>query len=272
MENLDLSNISSIQANNAFYKLSDRYNFIPTNNLIEDFAKENWKPVFAKEVKVRKPEKNGFQQHLIRFRKIEENIQIGSDTLAIEIVVFNSHNGESSFRLMLGIYRFVCANGLVIGDNLFAVKINHMKYNRELLHTSLKTLLERSVRIKSYLQELKNTLLTKDEKYEYAKQAITARYSEKLIQDRGININSNLMLQSITTPKREVDRVESLYHTYNTLQENMITGGWYIEKGIKLRRVKPIKSIVENIRVNKLLWNLTQKCAIEKRGEIDSGV
>ena len=42
-------------------------------------------------------------------------------------MLFNSHDRTKSFSISAGIYRFVCANGLVVSDSVFeSYKIKHI--------------------------------------------------------------------------------------------------------------------------------------------------
>src|SRR3978361_1268375 len=35
---------------------------------------------------------------------------------ANEIILINSHDGASSYQMLAGVFRFVCCNGMVVGD------------------------------------------------------------------------------------------------------------------------------------------------------------
>lgn len=41
-----------------------------------------------------------------------------------EIILLNSHDGSSSYQ-MIGIFRFVCTNGLVCGDSFGEIRVPH---------------------------------------------------------------------------------------------------------------------------------------------------
>ena len=61
--------------------------------------------------------KEGFQQHCVRFRQLDDFLNPGQNVL--ELLLFNSHDRSKKFSISAGIYRFVCANGLVIADSVF---------------------------------------------------------------------------------------------------------------------------------------------------------
>jgi hypothetical protein len=48
--------------------VSDKYHFIPTIDVINEIKLHNWYPVSVSEASVRDTDKEGYQQHLVRFR------------------------------------------------------------------------------------------------------------------------------------------------------------------------------------------------------------
>ena len=44
---------------------------------------------------------------------------------ANEVILINSHDGASSYQMMAGMLRFVCCNGLVVGDVTHDIRIPH---------------------------------------------------------------------------------------------------------------------------------------------------
>ena len=58
---------SSILSTAAHPRMSERYGFVPTHEIVEAFNRDGWQLTSANEVKVRKPERAGFQKHLLRF-------------------------------------------------------------------------------------------------------------------------------------------------------------------------------------------------------------
>ena len=107
------------------FEVSDKYHFIPTIDVIEEIRFHNWYPVSVSVANVRDEEKEGFQQHCVRFRHFEDLLNPKDN--AVELLLFNSHDRSKAFSISAGIFRFVCANGLVISDSVFeAYKIKHL--------------------------------------------------------------------------------------------------------------------------------------------------
>ena len=107
------------------FEVSEKYHFIPTIDVIEEIRVHNWYPVSVSEASVRDDNKQGYQQHLVRFRHFDDLLTPQEN--AVELLLFNSHDRSKSFSISAGIYRFVCSNGLVIADSVFETyKIKHL--------------------------------------------------------------------------------------------------------------------------------------------------
>ena len=71
--------------------------------------------------------RQGFQKHLLRFHRRNELGRAVFEDSRAELILTNSHDGGSAFRLFSGVYRMVCMNGLVVGETFgeFAVRHSH---------------------------------------------------------------------------------------------------------------------------------------------------
>src|SRR5205085_7326463 len=63
-----------------------------------------------------------FTKHMIRMRHAG---QVEARGEANEIILINSHDGASSYQMLAGAFRFVCCNGLVVGDVCNDIRIPH---------------------------------------------------------------------------------------------------------------------------------------------------
>ena len=107
------------------HEVSDQYHFIPTIDVIHAIKEHNWYPVTVQEANVRDVDKEGYQRHLVRFRHFDDLLNPPAN--AVELLLFNSHDRTTAFSISAGIYRFVCANGLVIAESVFeSYKIKHI--------------------------------------------------------------------------------------------------------------------------------------------------
>ena len=67
----------------------------------------------------------------------------------------------------------------------------------------------------------------------------------------------------IIQPRRREDAGQSLWTTYNTIQENMIRGGLHGQKRnaegrIRRSQTRPVNGIDQNVTLNRALWTLAE--------------
>ena len=104
----------SIFAAQAMPGVSSRYAFVPTSQLVSPLRAAGWAPVSAVQQRVKLDERRGFQKHLIRFQRRDVVPVKGEYTP--ELCLINSHDRSSAYQLHAGLYRFICANGMFVGD------------------------------------------------------------------------------------------------------------------------------------------------------------
>ena len=103
----------SIFASGPMAGVSARYTFVPTAEIVGELGRDGWVPVDVEEQRIRNEARRGFQKHLLRFRRAEQMQTL--DEWNVELVLINSHDRGCAYQLHAGIYRRICANGLVIG-------------------------------------------------------------------------------------------------------------------------------------------------------------
>lgn len=64
-------------------------------------------------------------RHCIVYTIQSLTTDLGGTQAAPQIYVFNSYRKESAFLIAVGFLRFVCDNGMVVGENLFSQRIIH---------------------------------------------------------------------------------------------------------------------------------------------------
>jgi len=236
-------------------RVSERYGFMPTIDIVERFEREGWYPVRASQTRVRDLSRRALTRHMLRFRRTDDPIQVG-DSLA-ELVLVNSHDRTSAYQLNVGLFRLVCLNGMVtsIGKH-GGIRVRHGKnVAHEVIGASYK-LVEEVPRIAASVDRFSEIQLSPPERRAYAEAALIARYGE----DRA-------PLAPVTPPqlldaRRDSDDGGDLWTTYNVVQENLFKGG--LEgRSTTGRRVKtrPIRSVTEDVRLNRALWRLTEQMA-----------
>ena len=233
-------------------KVSDKYLHVNTETIIDDLAKLGWLPVTASQRKSRGKD-TIFSKHMVSFQNPDLMIKgKNGDDAFPRLILTNSHDGFNSFQFRVGIYRFVCSNGLVVADEEFsAFRIRHKGYAfaelQEVVVQAVKDLPNKvEVLNKMQLREL-----TPVEQRQLAIDAmqlrtnrIDATWDEETIQD-------------VLTPIRDADKGNDLWSVFNVIQEKITQGGYSAAlNGAKVRKVRKIKSFEKDLEVNQKLFKL----------------
>ena len=119
----DIKSIApAIFSTSADPKMSNKYSFVPTIELMENFTNEGWELS-----SVRQNGKGIYGVHEIRFRNGE--LPAVGDTL-VEAIVRNSHNGMTTLNVGAGLFRLVCSNGLTVATSTAEqFNIRHTGFN-----------------------------------------------------------------------------------------------------------------------------------------------
>ncbi|EKO5009025.1 DUF945 domain-containing protein, partial [Escherichia coli] len=113
--------VPSVFSGDKHESRSERYTYIPTINIINKLRDEGFQPFFACQSRVRDLGRREYSKHMLRLRR-EGHIN-GQEVP--EIILLNSHDGSSSYQMISGIFRFVCTNGLVCGNNFGEIRVPH---------------------------------------------------------------------------------------------------------------------------------------------------
>jgi len=232
--------------------VSSKYSFVPTVKAIDLLREVGWQPIFASQSGVRKSERDGYQKHLIRLAQPD---LIMRDE-RIDLLLYNSHDRGCSFKLMAGIYRFVCSNGLVVGEEYANFSHKHIGFNPDDFMQSAIQIAGSAGEIAGQMDELKQIELTPQAQGAFAKAAHMLVYDDP----EGAPIRPNDLLIS----RRYEDNGNDTWSAYNRIHENIIDGGLRGSKiGANGRRRKittrPVKALDKNLKLNQALWILTQE-------------
>ena len=241
---LTKENHPAVFAEQAASTVSDKYTFIPTTRILGVLEDEGWIPTSASQVNSHKEGNKQFAKHLIRLRR-DEAIQPEVNKTIPEIVLFNSHNGKSNYDLRMGLYRFVCSNGMVVSDQEFgSIKIRHMGYSDEQVIKASQEFIDNSTRIMNVVNEWQEVKLDRDQMRSFGREAAKLRFDDP----------DDLTINTVLQARRGEDMASDLWTVFNRTQENLIQGGFLVTGG--RRRSRQITNIDKNIDINTRLWDL----------------
>jgi len=231
--------------------LSGHYVHIPTDKVINDMIQLGWKPCQAVEIKARKKSTIGYQRHMIKFFNPSIEIEgANGDNVYPQILLTNSHDGLSSFKFQIGLFRLVCSNGLVVMDTSYGdFKLRHMGYTFTELQTKVSDAVAAFPGLVKKINEFQSVELSDWQVKKFAKSAALVRFGDNVKVDIGTLL--------------KIDRVEdsgnNLWTVFNRVQEKLINGDCSYTMGAKVRKARAIKNFSMDLKINEALWKLAEE-------------
>ena len=241
----------SVFATQPHHAVSSEYRFIPTVDMLNTLMAQGWQPVQAGEHRVRSASKKGYQKHLLRLRN--PNLPKIGDS-EIDLLVYNSHDRTSAFRFLAGLFRFVCANGLVAGENLFQpISVKHIGYKADSVIEASYRIVDNVPKIAESVDAMRSIILSDEERIAFANASLIAKYGEPA-EGKSLPVRPEILLRA----RRQEDTAKDLWTTFNTVQENAIHGGQR-DFTLSRRRTRGVSSISESTKLNQALWTLAEE-------------
>ena len=225
-------------------RVSERYAFLPTTDIIEILQDEGWTAWKAHQVRPRTWSQL-HAKHIVRLRHEDLNVaDFGVGDSFPEMLLINAHNGSGGYTLQGGIFRMVCSNGMVISEADFGkIRIRHIGFKPEQVKEASRRLVRNSSRISDKIGHWKGIEMSPHSRANFFADAASLRFDAPDIRTR----------RAIATPRRVEDRKTDLWTTFNVAQENVLRGGF--RNGAR-RTVRAISNIQKDVELNSKLWDL----------------
>ena len=189
----------------------------------------------------------GRGSHLVRIQTVK-SYTLNGDTVHPEIVIKNSYDGSSQLECYVGVFRFVCSNGLIIPAKdgaVGSIKIRHNGTPEDAAFDivfGFKEQLQSAVQIQ---REMQKVVLTDEQMVEFALQAAQLRWDIEITDE-----DAEKLLESA----RKDDEGENLWVVLNRVQEKLINGGIKMENAKRTSR--KISNVQNNLEINVGLYEL----------------
>jgi hypothetical protein len=238
---------------------SDQYQYIPTYKVLETLYREGFRAYQASQAKSRKEGGEEYTKHLIRMRHPD---LMPINGIYPEINLLNSHDGSSAFKLKLGLFRLVCLNGMITGQDFAGVSVYHKGDIRQEVLEGAFAVIKQGPRLLESIQELQETHCNEIEAEALAGSVLSYQYGEDEPP-----VEPFMLLQA----KREDDKVDNLWTRYNVIQENCTKGGLPYRNSATGRRntTRAVRGIDADLKLNAAIWDLTQHMLKIKNGGFD---
>jgi hypothetical protein len=243
--------VPSVFAIEPWGRMSDRYRFVPTIEVVDVLRDQGFLPVRANQSRTRIPGKGEFTKHMLRFRHTDylRSMQVGEEIP--ELVLTNSHDGTSAYKFNSGVFRLVCTNGLVVASHDWGgIAVRHkgaIDFRERVIDATFE-IVEQTPKTMAQIDTWKQLQLTPPQQTAFGEAA-------KELLD-----NQHVTVPQLLAPRRPEDRQNDLWHTMNRVQENMMKGGLRgrTERG-RRTQTRPITSVDRDLKLNKALWTLAER-------------
>ncbi len=247
----------SIFAEGKHASRSERYTYIPTIDVLRGQRKEGFEPFMVAQGASRAEGKAAFTKHMIRMRHAA---QVQARPEANEIILINSHDGASSYQMLAGMFRFVCCNGLVVGEVVKDIRIPHKgNIQGEVIEGAYRVLDEFEA-VSQHTEAMKALPLEPREEIAFATAALALRFGERGVEATGGHRPAPVTAEQLIEARRPEDLDHSLWTTFQRVQENVIRGG-QPGRSAQGRRLhtRPVGSIDRGVSLNRALWMLAEE-------------
>lgn len=234
---------------------SERYAYIPTAEPLEMLMDEGYLPVKAMQSHCRDMEQAPFTKHMLRLRRAQdvERVAVLGETVT-DILLTNAHDGTSAYIFRLGCFRFVCLNGMVVGDNSMTLKVYHKGNPEVIKHKVIEAAYEVTGlfdKVNESKELMKSRVIGLGHQLDFADRALELRYGDK---------EPTITRSDVLLARRLEDTGDSVWSVFQRVQENLLNGG--LRPSVRgKRRTRAVTNIDTNIRLNKGLWNLALEYA-----------
>ena len=241
-----------VMMNTDTYNVSERYNVINTMDVVQRFERFGFELSSIDAANVRNIDRQHKGKHMVRMRadfKMAGGLQP-------EVIINNSYDGTKALNIRIGIFRFVCSNGLIAGHNLVPTLqvMHHNNSWEDEINNFIDTYETRHRLQEAWVNEMQERQMTLDEAYYMAEQALQIRHIDKRIQNEAVDPLELLLV------KRREDRGDSAWLRFNVMQEHLVQGEYrkYDNDG-SIRKAKILTSVDELVRFNVGLSDMFSK-------------
>ena len=249
----------SVFAEGKHASRSERYTYIPTIDVLRGLRKEGFEPFMVAQGKSSIEGKAEFTKHMVRMRHAGH---VNTKPEANEIILINSHDGASSYQLLSGVFRFVCCNGLVVGNVSNDIRIPHKgNIQGEVIEGAFRVLDDFEA-VDASTEGMKALTLQPEEEHAFATAALALRFGERTEDQPPPPITA----EQLTEARRPEDLGHSLWTTFQRVQENTLRGG-QPGRSVQGRRIhtRAVGSIDRGVSLNRALWVLAEEMRKIKR-------
>jgi hypothetical protein len=137
---------------------------------------------------------------------------------ANEIILINSLDGASSHQMLAGVFRFICHNGMVVGDVVEDIRIPHKgNIQGEVIEDAFRVL-DEFVAVDEHAEAMKALPLEPREEIAFATAALALRFGERGVEQTDGHRPAPVTAEQLNEPRRIEDIGHTLWATFQRVQ------------------------------------------------------
>lgn len=225
---------------------SERYVHINTHDIIRVMQQEGFAVSSVQVTKARHADPL-YARHQVDLRHVSLKDQ---DGVVPRFLFTNSHDGTSSATIMLGAFRYVCSNGLVVGTTYARERVRHSGDAAADLIDKVRRMAETTQPIFDQIERWKAKQLTSGQLRSFARLASVLRWGDPY----------RFSPDEVLKVRRAEDDDGSLYAAFNRAQENAMRGGLVgLSRSGRRATSRPLSDIINSNDFNGKLWRLAEE-------------
>jgi len=248
----EFKNINELPA--AVFKMeahesrSAKYAHIPTIDIVQHMSALGYGVVDAQAARVRKAHKYGFNTHIVKFQHFDA--PVNHDGTVAQILLRNAHDGTKAVELFGGVFRFVCANGIVTYSKDYgSASLGHRGGNLwDRIKSAVSHIQASTTAADRLIDGWSKKHLSYAQQLDFAQAALELRYP---IADKRPVVAGDLL-----EANRPEDKGDDAWRVFNRVQEHITRGGLQGNAMGKIRTVRRIRGADSDLRLNAQLWTL----------------
>lgn len=228
------------------------YSFIDTRSVVQLMESEGYRVTSAKQASPRKRDPL-FTRHVVEFRRPVDEEAAKQVLGAVPRLIFtNSHDGSGSARVLAGMFKFVCSNGLVVGTTTGNFRVRHAADAAADVIMRVRELAKNTDRIYQSIDRWSRVDLSAAQRVEFARMASQLRWGHPDLFEP----------EQVLRVRRPEDDRGDLWSVFNRVQENAVRGGMVgLTESGRRNTARPLADIARDLQFNGALWELAEEFA-----------
>ena len=245
----------SVLQKTASPETSSRYVHIDTSKVVELMAREGFRPASVSVSGRGRKSDDLFTRHQIDFRR-EDWMSAPRDDhrggYTPRVLFTNSHDGTTAASFMMGVFSFVCSNGLVVGSTYAKERVRHSGQSAADLIGRMQQLAKNTAPLFTQIDQWAAKKLTPLQVSEFARLASQLRWGDA----------HRFAAPEVLRIRRAEDAGADLWTVFNRVQENTIRGGLSgLSRTGRSATSRPLSEIAGSTIYNAQLWRLAEEFA-----------